>query len=132
MFTKGQKVVCVDGSFTPEAALFFTRLPEKDKVYTIRGVYLGRRNAMNVPGVPAERDVEVGVLLEELRNPRDPRLKAGLEGEPGFNAERFAPLATLPPETEEKSDEGPRDGESWEQYETRKYGVRKEVPVELS
>ena len=32
------------------------------------------------------------MLLEEIRNPSDPALRTGLNGELGFNSERFAPL----------------------------------------
>ena len=39
-----------------------------------------------------KKDGEIGVLLEEIRNPADPSLRAGLNGELGFNSERFAPL----------------------------------------
>ena len=62
---------------------------------------------IKVPAV-AEKDGEIGVLLEEILNPRDPALKSGLNGELGFNAERFAPLEESTGEsalTEEEEDE---------------------------
>jgi hypothetical protein len=42
MFSKGQKVVCINDDFPPEAAVLFAELPKKDKVYTVRGMYIGR------------------------------------------------------------------------------------------
>jgi hypothetical protein len=97
VFTKGQKVVCIDGDFPPEARKLFVALPEKDKVYTVRAVYIGRGSYFAHDS--GSRDGEIGVLLEEIRNPADPALKKGLQGELGFNSERFAPLQT---ETEDQ------------------------------
>ncbi|HAB15782.1 MAG TPA: hypothetical protein DCE44_04950 [Verrucomicrobiales bacterium] len=74
------------------AHLLFKFLPKKDSVYTVRAVYIGRGNYTRAQS--GQRDGEIGVLLEELVNPRDPSLKRGLHGELGFNSERFAPLQT--------------------------------------
>lgn len=41
------------------------------------------------------------MLLEEVLNPRDPGLMQGLNGELGFNGERFAPVHTDESESEE-------------------------------
>lgn len=90
MFSKGQKVVCINDDFPPVAHELFERLPVKDKVYTVRAVYVGRGNYTRAES--GKRDGEIGVLLEEIVNPRDPALKQGLNGELGFNSERFAPL----------------------------------------
>lgn len=90
MFAKGQKVVCVNDEFPPLASLFFKALPVKDAVYTVRATYIGRGNYTRAES--GRKDGEIGVLLEEIINPRDPALKAGLNGELGFNSERFAPL----------------------------------------
>lgn len=90
MFAKGQKVVCINDDFPPLARELFVQLPSKGKVYTVRAVYIGRGNL--VRSESGQKDGEIGVLLEEVRNPRDPALRTGLDGEMGFNSERFAPL----------------------------------------
>lgn len=92
MFSKGQKVVCINDDFPPEAAVLFAELPKKDQVYTVRGMYIGRGNYFRHES--GKKDGEIGLLLEEILNPRDPALKTGLNGELGFNSERFAPLET--------------------------------------
>ena len=92
MFSKGQKVVCINDDFPPEAAVLFAELPKKDQVYTVRGMYIGRGNYYRHDS--GKKDGEIGLLLEEVLNPRDPALKTGLNGELGFNSERFAPLET--------------------------------------
>lgn len=90
MFTKGQKVVCINDDFPALARKMYSQLPRKDVVYTVRAVFLGRGN-LTAAG-SGKQDGEIGILLEELSNPRDPALKNGLDGELGFNSERFAPL----------------------------------------
>ncbi len=90
MFVKGQKVVCVNDDFSGLVRKIYAQLPARDSVYTVRAVFLGRGNAGAAGS--GQQDGEIGVLLEELRNPRDPALKNGLDGELGFNSERFAPL----------------------------------------
>lgn len=92
MFAKGQKVVCINDEFPPMARLLFKAMPVKDKVYTVRAIYIGRGNYTKADS--GKKDGEIGVLLEELVNPRDPSLRTGLNGELGFNSERFAPLET--------------------------------------
>lgn len=86
---KGQRVVCVDDQFTGVSRLLYVQLPKKGSVYTVRAVYIGRSRLRTGGG---EGEGEIGVLLEELQNPRDPTLKQGLDGELGFKAERFAPF----------------------------------------
>mgnify|MGYP000322975993 CR=1 FL=1 len=39
---KGQKVVCVNDTFTPTIRALYQQLPVKDNIYTIREVFLGR------------------------------------------------------------------------------------------
>ena len=90
MFNKGQRVVCIDGDFPPLAHELFDQLPKQDAVYTVRACYIGRGNLTRAES--GQKEGEIGVLLEEVRNPRDPALKSGLNGEMGFNSERFAPL----------------------------------------
>ena len=90
MFQKGQKVVCINDEFPALAYEMYDRLPKRDSVYTIRAIYIGRGNLTRAES--GKRDGEIGVLLEEIRNPADPALKQGLNGELGFNSERFAPL----------------------------------------
>jgi len=90
MFSKGQRVVCINDDFPPLAYEIFEQLPRKDAVYTVRACYIGRGNLTQAES--GRKDGEIGVLLDEVRNPRDPALKTGLDGELGFNSERFAPL----------------------------------------
>lgn len=105
VFAKGQKVVCINDEFPPMALLMFKALPVKDAVYTVRATYIGRGNYTRAES--GQKEGEIGVLLEEIVNPRDPGLKTGLNGELGFNSERFAPLETDTEDatlTEEKED----------------------------
>lgn len=74
------------------ALRLFKALPVKDAVYTVRATYIGRGNYTRAES--GQKEGEIGVLLEEIVNPRDPGLKTGLNGELGFNSERFAPLET--------------------------------------
>lgn len=90
MFTKGQKVICINDEFPPLAREIYAQLPRKDSVYTVRAVFIGRGNLTRAGS--GKQDGEIGLLLEELVNPRDPALKTGLNGELGFNSDRFAPL----------------------------------------
>ena len=90
MFAKGQKVVCINDEFSALARKMYAQLPKKDSVYTVRAMFIGRGNLTRAGS--GQRDGEIGLLLEELVNPRDPALKSGLNGELGFNSERFAPL----------------------------------------
>ena len=91
---KGQKVVCINDTFTPTIRALYQQLPVKDDIYTIREVFLGREKI-----VKGEDTATVGLLLAELHNPPDP-FHAGKE-ELGFTSERFAPLEELPPEENE-------------------------------
>jgi hypothetical protein len=90
MFSKGQKIVCVDDKFHPDTVKLFVAFPKKDAVYTVRAVYIGRGNTRAADS--GKMEGEVGVLLAELLNPIDPGLKQGLAGELGFKAERFAEI----------------------------------------
>ena len=92
---KGQKVVCINDTFTPVILTIYKQLPKKGEVYTIREVFLGREKI-----VKGGDSATVGLLLEELRNPPDP-FHQGRE-ELGFSSERFAPLEELPPEEVEE------------------------------
>jgi hypothetical protein len=90
---KGQKVVCVNDTFSPTIRALYQQLPVKDNIYTVREVFLGREKI-----VKGGDTATVGLLLEELTNPRDPFHQG--EQELGFTSERFAPLNELPDETE--------------------------------
>ena len=99
MFQKGQKVVCIDDQFPREVHVVYAQLPKKDSVYTVRAVYIGRGkmlNAGHVKGLgnkPGDSDGEIGILLEELKNPAD---MFNLHGqELGFNAERFRSMEEI-------------------------------------
>jgi hypothetical protein len=88
---KGQKVVCINATFSDFVRALYTQLPSKRKTYTIREVFLGREKM-----VKGGATATVGLLLLELNNPPDP-FHAGRQ-ELGFSSERFAPLEELPPE----------------------------------
>ena len=79
-FKINQKIVCINDKFDtnlPDFDKFFTQLPVKDEVYTVRSYESG------------------SVLVEELRNPSAP-LPPGSSFmvESGFSSKRFAPLVT--------------------------------------
>jgi hypothetical protein len=88
---KGQKVVCINDTFTPTIRALYQQLPVKDDIYTIREVFLGREKI-----VKGGDSATVGLLLEELKNPADPFHQG--QQELGFSSERFAPLEELPDE----------------------------------
>ena len=88
---KGQRVVCINDTFTQFVRALYKQLPVKNKTYTIREVFLGREKI-----VKGDESATVGLLLEELHNPPDP-FHAGQQ-ELGFSSERFALLDELPDE----------------------------------
>lgn len=88
---KGQKVVCINDSFTALVRAIYKQLPVKGKTYTVREVFLGREKV-----IKAGDSATVGLLLVELVNPPDPLHKG--QQELGFNSERFAPLEEFPAE----------------------------------
>ena len=91
---KGQKVVCINDTFTTVVRAIYKQLPVKGNTYTIREVFLGREKV-----VKGGDTATVGLLLEELVNPKDP-FHAGNQ-ELGFSSERFAPLEEHPDEEAE-------------------------------
>ena len=91
---KGQKVVCINDTFTPTIRALYKQLPVKDNIYTVREVFLGREKI-----VKGGDTATVGLLLQELTNPRDPFHQG--EQELGFSSERFAPLNEVPDEEAE-------------------------------
>ncbi len=92
---KGQKVICVNDVFSPTVRALYKQLPAKDTIYTVREVFLGREKI-----VKGGDSATVGLLLEELVNPKDPFHQG--EQELGFSSERFAPLNELPDEKVEE------------------------------
>ncbi|HEY0947041.1 MAG TPA: hypothetical protein VGD81_17295 [Opitutaceae bacterium] len=88
---KGQKVVCINDTFSEFIRAIYKQLPVKGDTYTIREVFLGREKI-----VKGGDSATVGLLLEELVNPPDPFHQG--QQELGFSSERFAPLEELPPE----------------------------------
>ena len=91
---KGQKVVCINDTFSPTIRALYKQLPVKDNIYTVREVFLGQEKI-----VRGGDTATVGLLLEELTNPRDPFHQG--DQELGFSSERFAPLNELPDEQAE-------------------------------
>lgn len=94
---KGQKVVCINDSFSAMVRAIYKQLPTKGVTYTIRDVFLGREKV-----VKAGDSATVGLLLVELVNPPDPLHKG--QQELGFNSERFAPLEEIPEEAAEHAE----------------------------
>ena len=88
---KGQRVVCVNDTFSAPVHALYQQLPVKGDSYTIREVFLGREKI-----VKGGDTATVGLLLEELKNPPDPFHQG--QQELGFSSERFAPLEELPDE----------------------------------
>lgn len=88
---KGQKVVCINDSFSALVKAIYKQLPVKGVTYTIREVFLGREKV-----IKGGDSATVGILLIELVNPPDPLHKG--QQELGFNSERFAPLEEIPAE----------------------------------
>jgi len=91
---KGQKVVCINDTFTATIRALYQQLPVKDNIYTIREVFLGREKI-----VKGGDSATVGLLLRELKNPADPFHQG--QQELGFSSERFAPIEELPEEKAE-------------------------------
>ena len=87
MFSKGQKVVCINDQFPGWVAEFFDQLPVKGRTYTVRAVCLRRET------LKGSEEATIALLLEELRNLEDPTHKD--KQELAFKAERFAPLETV-------------------------------------
>src|SRR4051812_44100787 len=92
---KGQKVVCINDSFSEMIRALYKELPVKGVTYTIREVFLGREKI-----VKGGDSATVGLLLQELHNPKDPFHQG--QQELGFSSERFAPLEELPAESVEE------------------------------
>lgn len=74
MWTKGQKVLCVNDRFNGEVWEWGDQLPKRGHVYTVRSA----ARCPDVTGI-----VGVGLHLEEIRNPGD-RLR--------FSEWRFKPI----------------------------------------
>jgi hypothetical protein len=77
----GTKVICVDDRFPIEILIYYTNLPIKDRVYTIRDVEVG-------VGLDGEAG-EIAVTLVEIANPNS---KMPPHRERGFKIERFREL----------------------------------------
>jgi len=77
----GTKVICVDDRFPPEILIYYTNLPLKDRVYTVRDVEVG-------VGLNGEAG-EIAVTLVELANPVS---EVPPHRERGFKVERFREL----------------------------------------
>lgn len=89
----GTKVVCVDDRFPPEILIYYTNLPEKNKVYTIRDVEVG-------VGINGETG-EIAVTLAEISNPVS---EVPPHRERGFKVERFRELEPEVEVEEEKEE----------------------------
>ena len=84
----------MNDAFSPTVRALYKQLPVKDTIYTVREVFLGREKI-----VKGGDSATVGLLLEELINPKDPFHQG--EQELGYSSERFAPLNELPDEKAE-------------------------------
>jgi len=74
----GSKVVCVDDKFPVEILIYYTHIPIKDRIYTIRDIGVG-------VGIDGEAG-QIAVTLEEIGNPKS---KVAPYMERGFKQERF-------------------------------------------
>jgi len=83
--------VCIDDKFPDLVRMVYEQLPKEGEIYTVRAVYVGRGRLLNKKA--GASDGEIGILLQELKNPPDPAHKGG--NELGFNAERFRALTEL-------------------------------------
>ena len=90
----GTKVICVDDRFPPEILIYYTNLPLKDKVYTVRDVEVG-------VGLNGEAG-EIAVTLVELANPVS---EVPPHRERGFKVERFRELEPEVEVAEERLEE---------------------------
>jgi hypothetical protein len=93
MFDKGQKVACINDDFSATVRHLYRQLPQKDGIYTVREVRIGRLNVTS--GAGGGNAVSYLVLLEELYNPDDPYMRDGAGEEMGFRSDRFAPLEEI-------------------------------------
>lgn len=91
----GQKVMCIDDVFHGPIKRLYVALPVKGETYTVRAMFPARSVAF--PLKAGSSDGEIGILLDELHNPPDPKQKD--HQELAFKADRFRPLETLPDET---------------------------------
>jgi len=78
---EGSKVVCIDDTFPTQVLNFYTDLPKKGKIYTIRTIEVG----IGLNG----QEGEIAVTLKEIVNPAS---KMPPHRERGFLQERFAEL----------------------------------------
>jgi len=91
VFQVGQQVVCIDDAFPDIVTLVYEQLPKEGDIYTVRAVFVGRGKIVNKTA--GSSDGEIGILLQELKNPPDPGHLGG--NELGFNSERFRSLSEL-------------------------------------
>lgn len=80
MIQIGTKVVCVDDRFDINSVKLIPNRPKKDLVYTIREIF-------EHPEVGA-----IGVLLEEISNPKLKHTVYENMFEPTFSINRFVPI----------------------------------------
>ena len=85
MMVSGALVACIDDKFPADIGKIYRALPVEGEFYTVRDLR---------PGHGLTGKEEIQITVEELIN--DPLVPNGIEV--GFNAERFAPLQTLPDE----------------------------------
>lgn len=81
MFEPNQKVVCINGYFSPAVAHFYEKLPTEGSTYTVRDI---------VPGVELNMSETVAVYLQEIQGPLNDH---GIER--GFHCSRFRELDEL-------------------------------------
>jgi hypothetical protein len=88
MFNVGQKVVLVDDKWPESVKQLYFALPEKDKIYVVRGVRVGVKVDELI--MDMRRVLEQSLLLVGLFNPANK-----LDVEAGFAASRFRSLDEL-------------------------------------
>ena len=86
----GSKVVCVDDRFPPDILIYYTGLPIKDRIYTVRDMGIG----LSSTGEPGE----IVVYLNEIENPKSSKAPYP---ERGFAEWRFREIEPPAEELEE-------------------------------
>ena len=89
----GSKVVCIDDRFPPDILIYYTGLPIKDRIYTVRDMGIG----LSSTGEPGE----IVVYLNEIENPKSSKAPYP---ERGFAEWRFREIEP-PAEEHEQADE---------------------------
>lgn len=95
MFKNGNRMVCIDDVWPVWVKMFYTQLPKKGSIYTLRDFDMGCNP--NTASENSDKSLllsgskEYTVWVHECVNPIHPISKK----EPGFSAKRFAPIENI-------------------------------------